>query len=70
MTKIKKFKTYTCQLYHDVKRGILSIYMYRHNKLFYKTNIQDADDNFTRNFIKNFDEKTAEEIKSLEIENL
>lgn len=70
MTKVKKFKTCTCQLFHDVKRKLLSIYMYKHNKLVYKTNILDADDNFTRNFIKNFDEETAKEIKSLEIENL
>lgn len=70
MTKTKKLRFYTCKFFHDVKRRILCIDMFKNNKLVHKAQMFDIDKKNTKNIIMSFDDEMAQEIKSLEIEIL
>jgi len=70
MTKTKKLKYYTCRFFHDIKRRILFIDMFKNEKLVHKTQMLDIDRENTKLIINNFDDEMAKEIKSLEMEQL
>lgn len=70
MTKTKNLKFCTCSFSYDKKRSLLSIELLKFGKTFYKTTLNEVTSKFVNKFIKNFDEKEAKEIKSLEMENL
>jgi len=70
MTKTKKLKFYTCRFFHDVKRRILCIDMFKNNKLVHKAQMINIDKENTKAIIKEFDDDMAKEIKSLELEIL
>ena len=70
MTKTKKLKFYTCKFFHDVKRKILCIDMFKNNKLVHKAQMINMNKKNTKEIIDTFDDEMAREIKSLEIEIL
>jgi hypothetical protein len=70
MTKTKKLKFYTCRFFHDVKRKILCIDMFKDNKLVHKAQMINISTKNTQDIINEFDDEMAQEIKSLEIEIL
>lgn len=70
MTKTKKLKFYTCKFFHDVKRKILCIDMFKDNKLVHKAQMINISTKNTQDIINEFDDEMAQEIKSLEIEIL
>jgi hypothetical protein len=70
MTKTKKLKFYTCRFFHDVKRRILCIDMFKNNKLVHKAQMINISTKNTQDIINEFDDEMAQEIKSLEIEIL
>ena len=70
MTKTKKLKFYTCRFFHDVKRKILCIDMFKDNKLVHKAQMINISIKNTQDIINEFDDEMAQEIKSLEIEIL
>jgi hypothetical protein len=70
MTKTKKLKFYTCRFFHDIKRRILFIDMFKNDKLVHKAQMLDIDRESTKHIINNFDDEMAKEIKSLEMEQL
>jgi hypothetical protein len=70
MTKTKKLKFYTCRFFHDVKRRILCIDMFKDNKLVHKAQMINISKKNTQDIINEFDDEMAQEIKSLEIEIL
>jgi hypothetical protein len=70
MTKTKKLKFYTCRFFHDVKRRILCIDMFKDNKLVHKAQMINISTKNTQDIINEFDDEMAQEIKSLEIEIL
>lgn len=70
MTKTKKLKIYTCKFFHDVKRRVLCIDMFRNNKLIHKAQMINIDKENSKTIISSFDDEMAQEIKSLEIEIL
>lgn len=70
MTKTKKLKYYTCRFFHDIKRRILFIDMFKDEKLVHKAQMLDIDRESTKHIINNFDDEMAKEIKSLEMEQL
>ena len=70
MTKTKKLKFYTCKFFHDVKRRILCIDMFKDNKLVHKAQMINISTKNTQDIINEFDDEMAQEIKSLEIEIL
>lgn len=70
MTKTKKLKFYTCRFFHDIKRRILCIDMFKNDRLVHKAQMLNIDRQSTKHIIKNFDDEMAKEIKSLEMEQL
>ena len=70
MTKTKKLKFYTCRFFHDIKRRILFIDMFKNDKLVHKAQMLNIDSQSTKHIINNFDDEMAKEIKSLEMEQL
>jgi hypothetical protein len=70
MIKTKKLKFYTCKFFHDVKRRILCIDMFKNDKLIHKAQMLNIDKERTKDIINNFDDEMAKEIKSLEMEQL
>ena len=70
MTKTKKLKFYTCKFFHDVKRKILCIDMFKNNKLVHKAQMINMNKKNKKEIIDTFDDEMAREIKSLEIEIL
>ncbi len=68
MTKTKKLRFYTCRFFHDVKRRILCIDIFKNDKLVHKAQMVNMDRETTNNIIKSFDDEMANEIKSLEEE--
>jgi hypothetical protein len=70
MIKIKNLKLYNCKFFHDVKRRILCIDMFKNNKLVHKAQMINIDKKNIKTIIKEFDDEMAKEIKSLELEIL
>ena len=70
MTKTKKLKFYTCRFFHDIKRRILFIDMFKDEKLIHKAQMSNIDRENTKHIINNFDDEMVKEIKSLEMEQL
>jgi len=70
MTKTKKLKYYTCRFFHDIKRRILFIDMFKDEKLVHKAQMNNIDRQRTKDIINTFDDEMAKEIKSLEMEQL
>ena len=70
MIKTKKLKFYTCNFFHDMKRKILFIDMFKCSKLVYKVQMINIDRESSKDIINKFDDEMAREIKSLEIEIL
>jgi len=70
MTKSKKFKLYTCNFFHDVKRKILCIDIFVGNKLVHKAQMNNINKYISNDIISKFDDEMAQEIKSLELEIL
>jgi hypothetical protein len=68
MTKTKKLRFYTCRFFHDVKRRILCIDIFKNDKLVHKAQMVNMDRESTNNIIRGFDDEMANEIKSLEEE--
>lgn len=68
MTKTKKLRFYTCRFFHDVKRRILCIDIFKNEKLVHKAQMVNMDRETTNNIIRGFDDEMANEIKSLEEE--
>lgn len=68
MTKTKKLRFYTCKFFHDVKRRILCIDIFKNDKLVHKAQMVNMDRETTNNIIRGFDDDMANEIKSLEEE--
>jgi hypothetical protein len=68
MTKTKKLRFYTCRFFHDVKRRILCIDIFKNDKLVHKAQMVNMDRETTNNIIRGFDDEMANEIKSLEEE--
>jgi hypothetical protein len=68
MTKTKKLRFYTCRFFHDVKRRILCIDIFKNDKLVHKAQMVNIDRETTNNIIRGFDDDMANEIKSLEEE--
>jgi hypothetical protein len=68
MTKTKKLRFYTCRFFHDVKRRILCIDMFKNDKLVHKAQMVNMDIKATKDIIRGFDDDMAKEIKSLEEE--
>ena len=68
MTKTKKLRFYTCRVFHDVKRRILCIDIFKNDKLVHKAQMVNMDRETTNNIIRGFDDEMANEIKSLEEE--
>ncbi len=68
MTKTKKLRFYTCKFFHDVKRRILCIDIFKNDKLVHKAQMVNMDRETTNNIIRGFDDEMANEIKSLEEE--
>jgi len=68
MTKTKKLRFYTCKFFHDVKRRILCIDIFKNDKLVHKAQMVNMDRKTTKDIIRGFDDEMANEIKSLEEE--
>lgn len=70
MTKTKKLKFYTCKFFHDIKRKILCIDMFKNDRLIHKAQMLNIDKKRALHIINDFDDEVAKEIKSLEMEQL
>jgi hypothetical protein len=70
MIKTKNLKYYSCTFFYDKERNMLSIDLFKKDKKVYTTTFNQVTTKFVNKFIKNFDDKEAKEINSLEMENL
>lgn len=70
MIKTKNLKYCSCTFFYDKERNMLSIDLFKKGKKVYTTTLKQVTTKFVNKFIKNFDDKEAKEIKSLEMENL
>ena len=68
MTKKIELRFCTCTFTHDEKRQILIIDMIKKGKMIYQTQISQSTRKFVNQLIKNFDDKEAKDIYSLQME--